>query len=148
MTESKCSELLKNLSKELILEISCDTHPASFLYFALIDGYVRCLIDVYDPDRTEAPYNVRIEAAEIKQLVREKVKQVQEANKYRDALQYCKECLSKTAGVNKVLHSATTSEVIHLYETAWNIPDPCDFYDEYEELEKKYLKGVSHESNS
>ena len=72
MTESKCSELLKNLSKELIHEISCDTDPASFLYFALIDGYVRCLIDVYDPDRTEAPYNVRIEAAEIKQLVREK----------------------------------------------------------------------------
>lgn len=140
MTELKCSELLKNLSKELIQEISCDDSPASFLYFALIDGYTRCLIDVFDPDRSEAPYNVRIEAAEIKNIVSEKVKQVQEANKYRDALQYCKERLSKTAGVNKVLHSATTSEVIHLYQTAWNNPEPCDFYDEYEELEAKYLK--------
>ena len=140
MTESKCSELLKNLSKELIHEISCDADPASFLYLALIDGYVRCLIDVYDPDRTEAPYNVRIEAAEIKYIVREKVKQVQEANKYKEALDYCKERLSKTAGVNKVLHSATTSEVIRLYEAGWHSPDTCDFYDAYEELESKYLK--------
>lgn len=140
MTESKCSELLKNLSKELIHEISCDTDPASFLYLALIDGYVRCLIDVYDPDRTEAPYNVRIEAAEIKYIVREKVKQVREANKYKEALDYCKNHLSKTAGVNKVLHSASTSEVIHLYETGWNCYNSCDFYDEYEELESKYLK--------
>ena len=140
MTELKCSELLKNLSRELMHEISCDADPASFLYSALIDGYVRCLIDVFDPDRSEAPYNVRIEAAEIKGAVRERVKQVQEANKYREALNYCKERLSKTVGVSKVLHSATTSEIIHLYETSWHCIDTCDFYDEYELLEAKYLK--------
>lgn len=142
MTELKCSELLKNLSRELMHEISCDADPASFLYSALIDGYVRCLIDVFDPDRSEAPYNVRIEAAEIKYAVREKVKQVQEAHKYSEALEYCKERLSKTVGVSKVLHSASTSEVIHLYETAWHSHETCDFYDEYEILESKYLKKV------
>lgn len=140
MNELKCSDLLRNLSKELIQEISVDTDPASFLYLALIDGYTRCLIDVFDPDRTEAPYNVRIEAAEIKNIVRKKVDQVQFANKYNEALVYCKDRLKRTAGVNKVLHSATCAEVISLYETGWHCHDSCDFYDEYEVLESKYLK--------
>lgn len=139
MAESMCSKLLKNLLKELIQEISVDADPASFLYFALIDGYTRCLIDVFDPDRSKAPYNVRIESAEIKNIVREKINQVQEVNKYNEALECCKDRLSRTKGVNKVLHSATASEVIHLYETAWHSQDTCNFYDAYEELEKKYL---------
>lgn len=45
-----------------------------------------------------------------------------------------------TARVNKVLHSASSDEIIRLYETGWSSQDTCDFYDEYEELEKKYLK--------
>lgn len=31
-------------------------------------------------------------------------------------------------------------EIIRLYETGWSSQTTCDFYDEYEELEKKYLK--------
>lgn len=139
MNELKCRERLKKLSHELLHEISCDADPASFLYFALIDGYVRCLIDVYDPDRSEAPYNIRIHAAEIKRIVNENIKRVQFVNKYKEALDYCKERLSKTAGVNKVLHAASAYEVIHLYETAWHCQDTCNFYDAYESLEKKYL---------
>lgn len=139
MTELNANELFRNFSRDLINEISVDKDPASFLYLSLIDGYVRCLIDVYDPEASQVP-NVRIEAAEFKNFVREKVDQVQYANRYNEALDYCKERLSKTAGVNKVLHSASTSEVIHLYETAWHSPDTCDFYDAYEVLEAKYLK--------
>ena len=55
------------------------------------------------------------------------------------ALEYCKERLKKCDAVNKVLHSATSDEIISLYERGWHCPDTCDFYDEYEELEKKYL---------
>lgn len=65
---------------------------------------------------------------------------MQYVHKYNDALEYCKNRLKKCDTVNKVLHSATSDEIIKLSETGWHSYDDCNFYDEYENLEKKYLK--------
>ena len=65
------------------------------------------------------------------------MKYVQE---YNDAMEYCKKRLKKCDETNKVLHSATSDEIIRLYKTGWSSQCTCDFSDEYEELEKKYLK--------
>lgn len=140
--------LLRKFGNDLLSEISVDNDPATFLYAAYIDGYVRGLIEAFDIDKSEAS-NIRTEAAGIKEKAYEKIHQVQEANKYREALDYCKDRLVYTADSSKVLHAATTSEVIQLYETACHNPETCYFYDEYEVLEAKYLKKeVSNESNS
>lgn len=139
MTKLKHYILLREFASDLIRDISVESDPAFFLYAPYIDGYIRGLIEAFGLDKSEAS-NIRTEANKIKNTVREKVIQVQEVNKYKEALEYCKERLSKTAGVNKVLHSASTSEVIHLYETGWHSTDTCDFYDAYELLEAKYLK--------
>lgn len=141
MTKLKHYILLRNFERDLINEISVDPDPAAFLYASYIDGYVRGLTEAFNLDKSEAS-NIRTEAAEFKNTVREKVHQVQEANKYNKALAYCKDYLVYTADSAKVLNAATTSEVIHLYETGWHCSDTCDFFDEYEVLEKKYLKKV------
>lgn len=130
---------LRKFAEDIIREISVDKDPATFLYEAYIDGYVRGLIESYILDKSEAS-NIRTEAAGIKKTAYEKIEEVRAAIKYQEALEYCKERFSKTADSIKVLHSATTSEIISLYETAWHCHDSCDFYDAYEELEHKYLR--------
>lgn len=59
--------------------------------------------------------------------------------KYNRSVEYLKDRLKNTDTIHQVLSCASTDEVIHLYETAWHSNDTCDFYDEYEDLEKKYL---------
>lgn len=141
MTKSKHYLLLRRFERDLINGISVDPDPATFLYASYIDGYARGLIEALDLDKSEAS-NIRTETAGIKESAYEKIHQVQEANKYREALDYCIGRLVYTEGSSKVLHSATTSEVIHLFETGWHSQETCNFYDEYETLEKKYLKKV------
>ena len=126
-TKLKHYILLRKFKKDLIEEITVDKDPARFLYASLIEG--------------EAS-NVRTEASEITKAAYEKIDQVCFANRYNEAFDYCKGRLSRTADSDKVLKSASAIEVISLYETGWHCHDSCDFYDEYENLEKKYLKKV------
>lgn len=140
-TKLKHYILLRKFKKDLIEEITVDKDPARFLYASLIEGYVRGLIDALSLDKSEAS-NVRTEASEITKAAYEKIDQVCFANRYNEAFDYCKGRLSRTADSDKVLKSASAIEVISLYETGWHCHDSCDFYDEYENLEKKYLKKV------
>lgn len=141
MTKAKHYLQLRNFACDLLNEISVDSDPSSFLYESYIDGYVRGLIESFRLDKSEAS-NIRTEASEIKNKMREKVHQVQDANRYREAFDYCIGRLVYTELASKVLHSATPAEIIHLAETGWHSQDICDLYDEYEALEQKYLKKV------
>lgn len=133
--------LLREFGEDLIRDIQVSDAPWERDYFHYISGYALGLIHALKLDKSEAS-NIRTEAKELIYRAGEECKRVKYVHKYNEALEYCKNKLKKTAGVNKVLHSASSDEIIRLYERGWSSQDTCDFYDEYEELEKKYLKEV------
>lgn len=132
-------KLLREFGEDLIREIQSSDYPNEWDYAHYIMGYALGVIHALKLDKSEAS-NIKTEAKELISRAAEECKRVKYVHKYNDALEYCKNKLKKTDGVNKVLHSATSDEIIRLYETGWSSQDTCDFYDEYEELEKKYLK--------
>ena len=139
MTKLKHYLIMRLFAKQILQEISVDKNPVTFIYDAYINGYTKAVIECCDLSKSEAA-NIRTEAAAIKKSAYEKIEEVRAAIKYQEALEYCKERLTGTFASSKVLHSATTTEIISLYETAWHSYDSCDFYDAYEELEHKYLR--------
>ena len=62
-------------------------------------------------------------------------------------MEYLKNRLSKCETLKIVLRAASADEIINLYHIPWTIPDTCDFYDAYDDLENKYTGG-HNESNS
>lgn len=132
------SIIMKKFAEDLLKEISVDEDPASFLYDAYIKGYTRAVTDCLNLSPGEVA-DIQKTALEIRHQSEVKCEQVNYIQKYNRALEYCKERLKKCDTVNKVLHSASSDEIIKLYETGWSSHDTCDFYDEYEDLEKKYL---------
>lgn len=131
--------LLRKFGEDLIREIQVSDDPNEWDYAHYIMGYALGITQALKLDKSEAS-NINTEAKELTVRIAEECKRVQYVHKYNRALEYCKNLLKKCDGVNKVLHSATSDEIIRLYETGWNFGDTCDFYDAYEELEKKYLK--------
>lgn len=131
--------LLREFGEDLIREIQVSDYPHEQDYFHYITGYALGLIHALKLDKSEAS-NVRTEAKELTDKAAVECKRVKYVHKYNIALEYCKNRLKKCNGADKVLHSATCEEIIRLYETGWSSNDTCDFYDEYEDLEKKYLK--------
>lgn len=132
-------ELLAEFGKDLIREIQISDDPNEWDYSHYIMGYSLGLTYALKLDKSEIS-NIIKEANELTIRIAEECKRVQYAHKYNRALEFCKNRLKKCDRVNKVLHSATSEEIIGLYETGWNSQETCDFYDEYEDLEKKYLK--------
>lgn len=132
-------ELLAEFGKDLIREIQISDDPNEWDYSHYIMGYSLGLTHALKLDKSEIS-NIIKEANELTIRIAEECKRVQYAHKYNRALEFCKNRLKKCDGVNKVLHSATSEEIIGLYETGWNSQETCNFYDEYEDLEKKYLK--------
>ncbi|MBP5433404.1 hypothetical protein [Ruminococcus sp.] len=132
-------KLLREFGEDLLREIQISDDPNEWDYAHYIMGYALGLIQALRLDKSEAS-NINTEAKELTVRTAEECKRVQYVHKYNRALEYCKDRLKKCDSVNKVLHSATSDEIIRLYETGWSSHDTCDFYDEYEELEKKYLK--------
>lgn len=139
MTKQIQYKLLREFGEDLIRDIQVSDAPWERDYFYYISGYALGLIHALKLDKSEAS-NIRTEAKELIARAKDECKRVNYVQKYNEALEYCKNRLKKTDGVNKVLHSASCDEIIRLYETGWNSQDTCDFYDEYEELENKYLK--------
>ena len=131
--------LLREFGEDLIREVQVSEDPNEWEYAHYIMGYSLGITHALKLDKSEAS-NIKTEAKELTVRIAEECKRVQYAHKYTMALEYCKERLKKCDTVNKVLHSATSDEIISLYERGWHSSDTCDFYDEYEELEKKYLK--------
>lgn len=139
MTEQIQYTLLREFGEDLIREIQISDDPNEWDYSRYIMGYALGLIQALKLDKSEYS-NINTEAKELTVRIAEECKRVQYVHKYNRALEYCKNRLKKTDGFNKVLHSASPDEIISLYETGWGSRDTCDFYDEYEELENKYLK--------
>ncbi|MBQ1293002.1 MAG: hypothetical protein IIY21_03110 [Clostridiales bacterium] len=139
MTEQIQYTLLREFGEDLIREIQVSDDPNEWDYSHYIMGYSLGLSQALKLDKSEAS-NINTEAKELTVRIAEECKRVQYVHKYIRAREYCINRLKKTDGVNKVLHSASSDEIISLYETGWSSRDTCDFYDEYEELEKKYLK--------
>lgn len=142
MTEQIQYTLLREFGEDLIREIQISEDPNEWDYSHYIMGYSLGLIQALKLDKSEAS-NINTEAKELTVRISEECKRVQYVHKYNRALEFCKNRLKKTDGVNKVLRSASSDEIISLYETGWSCRDTCDFYDEYEELEKKYLKEAA-----
>lgn len=132
-------KLLREFGEDLIREIQISDDPNEWDYAHYITGYALGLIHALKLDKSEAS-NINTEANELTVRIAEECKRVQYVHKYNRALEHCKNRLKKCAESNKVLHSATCDEIISLYERGWYSNDTCDFYDEYEDLEKKYLK--------
>lgn len=131
--------LLRKFGEDLIREIQVSDDPNEWDYSHYIMGYALGITQALKLDKSEA-FNINTEAKELTVRIAEECKRVQYVHIYNRALEYCKNLLKKCDGVNKVLHSATSDEIIRLYESGWSSYDTCDFYDAYEELEKKYLK--------
>ena len=131
--------IFREFGEDLIRDIQVSDTPWERDYFQYISGYALGLIHALKLDKSEAS-NIRTEAKKLIDRAADECKRVQYVHKYNDALEYCKKCLKKCAITNKVLHSATSDEIIRLYETGWHCHDSCDFYDAYEVLESKYLK--------
>lgn len=142
MTEQIQYTLLREFGEDLIREIQISDDPNEWDYSHYIMGYSLGLSQALKLDKSEAS-NINTEAKELTVRIAEECKRVQYVHKYNRALEYCKNRLKKTDGANKVLHSASCDEIISLYETGWSSRDTCDFYDEYEELENKYLKEAA-----
>lgn len=138
-TKLKQYILLRSFGEDLIREIQVSDDPNEWDYAHYIMGYALGITQAMNLDKSESS-NIKTEAKELTVRIAEECKRVQYVHKYNRALEYCKERLKKCDTVNKVLHSASSDEIIKLYETGWSSHDTCDFYDEYEELEKKYLK--------
>ena len=132
-------KLLREFGEDLIREIQISDDPNEWDYAHYIMGYALGITQALKLDKSEAS-NINTEAKELTVRIAEECKRVQYVHEYNRALEYCKNLLKECDAVNKVLHSATTDEIIRLYETGWSSQDTCDFYDAYEELEKKYLK--------
>ena len=132
-------KLLREFGEDLIREVQVSEDPNEWDYSHYIMGYALGITQALKLDKSESS-NIIKEANELTVRIAEECKRVQYVYKYKRALEYCKNLLKKCDTVNKVLHSATTDEIISLYETGWNCYDTCDFYDAYEDLEKKYLK--------
>lgn len=142
MTEQIQYTLLREFGEDLIREIQISEDPNEWDYSHYIMGYSLGLIQALKLDKSEDS-NIIKEANELTVRIAEECKRVQYVHKYNRALEFCKNHLKKCDNTNKVLHSATSDEIISLYETGWSSRDTCDFYDEYEELEKKYLKEAA-----
>lgn len=138
-TKLKQYILLRSFGEDLIREIQVSDDPNEWDYSHYIMGYALGITQALNLDKSEAA-NITTEAKELTVRIAEECKRVQYAHKYNRALEYCKDRLNKCDTVNKVLHSSSSDEIIELYETGWSSHDSCDFYDAYEELEKKYLK--------
>lgn len=138
MTEEKHYIIMKKFAEDVLQQISVDEDPVSFLYDAYIKGYTEAVIRCHELSPAEAN-KVRKLSNDIRKDSKVKCEQVNYIQKYNSAVEYLKNRLSKTDTIKQVLSCASTDEVIHLYETAWHSHDTCDFYDEYEELESKYL---------
>lgn len=145
-TKLKQYILLRKFGDDLIRDVQVSDDPNEWDYSHYIMGYALGLSQALGLDKSEAS-NIDREAKDLTVRIAEECKRAQYAHKYNRALEYCKERLKKCDTVNKVLHSASSDEIIHLYETAWSSPDTCDFYDVYEELENKYSGGIN-EGNS
>ena len=131
--------LLREFGEDLIREIQVSEDPNEWEYAHFIMGFSLGLTKALKLDKSEAS-NINTEAKELTVRIAEECKRVQYVHKYNRALEYCRNLIKECDGAEKVLHSATCEEIIRLYETGWNCYDTCDFYDAYEELEKKYLK--------
>lgn len=136
-TKQKQYILLREFGEDLIREIQVSDDPNEWDYSHYIMGYALGLIQALKLDKSEAS-NINTEAKELTVRIAEECKRVQYAHRYNRALEFCKDQLKKCNSVNKILHSASSDEIIHLYETGWSSPEDCDFYDEYEVLENKY----------
>lgn len=132
-------KLLRKFGEDLIREVQVSEDPNEWEYAHYIMGYSLGITHALNLDKSEAS-NIKTEANELTVRIAEECKRVQYVHKYNRALEYCTDRVKKSDGADKVLHSATCEEIIHLYETGWNCYDTCDFYDAYEDLEKKYLK--------
>lgn len=132
------SDLLQKFGDELIREIQISDDPNERDYANMIMGYSSGLIDGLKLDKSEIS-NIRTEAKELTVRIAEECKRVQYVHKYNRAVEYCRNKLQKCESINKVLSLASTNEIIDLYETGWNSPDNCDFFDAYDILENKYL---------
>ena len=139
MTKQIQYTLLREFGDDLIREIQISADPNEWDYAHYIMGFALGVIQALKLDKSEAS-NINTEAKELTVRTAEECKRVQYVHKYNRALEYCKNLLKKCDNTNKVLHSATSDEIIRLYETGWSSHDSCDFYDAYEELENKYLK--------
>lgn len=129
---------MKKFAEDLLKEISVDEDPVSFLYDAYIKGYTRAITECLNLSPAEAA-DIQKTALEIIHYSKVKCEQVNYIQKYNRSVEYLKDRLKNTDTIHQVLSCASTDEVMHLYETAWHSYDTCDFYDEYEDLEKKYL---------
>ena len=132
------SIIMKKFAEDLLKEISVDEDPVSFLYDAYIKGYTRAITECLNLSPAEAA-DIQKTALEIIHYSKVKCEQVNYIQKYNRSVEYLKDRLKNTDTIHQVLSCASTDEVMHLYETAWHSYDTCDFYDEYEDLEKKYL---------
>lgn len=138
-TKQKQYILLRKFGEDLIREIQVSDNPDEWDYSHYIMGYALGLTQALNLDKSEAS-NINTEAKKLTVRIAEECKRVQYAHKYTRAMEYCNHLLKKCDTVSKVLHSASTEEIIRLYEVGWHSQDSCDFYDAYEDLEKKYLK--------
>lgn len=134
-------KLLREFGEDLIREIQVSEDPNEWDYAHYITGYALGITQALKLDKSEAS-NINTEAKDLTVRIAEECKRVQYVHKYNKALEYCKDRLKKCDGVNKVLQSSTSDEIIGLYETGWSSYDSCDFYDAYEVLEKKYIKVI------
>lgn len=133
-------KILREFGEDLIREVQVSDDPHERDYSHYIMGYALGITHALRLDKSESS-NIETEAKELTVRIAEECKRVQYAHKYTRAMEYCKHLLKKCDTVNKVLHSASSEEIIRLYEVGWHSPDTCDFYDEYEILENKYMKG-------
>lgn len=132
-------KLLREFGEDLIREIQVSEDPNEWDYSHYIMGYALGITQALKLDKSESS-NIIKEANELTVRIAEECKRVQYVHKFNRALEFCTDRVKDCDGADKVLHSATCEEIIRLYETGWNCYETCDFYDAYEELEKKYLK--------
>lgn len=129
-------KLLREFGEDLIRDIQVSDAPHERDYFHYISGYALGLVHALKLDKSEAS-NIRTEAKELIVRAEEECTRVRYVHRYNTAVEYIKNRI-KCESLDKVLSLASTNEIIDLYETGWSLPDNCDFFDAYENLENKY----------
>lgn len=143
-------EYLSEYAYRLLEEISAHSDgskdPDEVYYADLLRGYSHALDDIFCLTKHNKIEKLNKEIHRLAGLIKKKCEKICKEHQYFRSVEYCREIFShspeQSEKFEKILSAASADEIIDLKYIAWNSVDCTgeDFYDAFEELEKKYLK--------
>lgn len=140
------SEYTDRLLEEIRAHSSDSKDPDEVYYSDLLQGYSHALDDIFVLTKHNKIEKLDNEIHRLSGLIKKECEKICKEHQYFRSVEYCRKRFNhsqeQSEKFEKILTAATADEIIDLRYIGWNSADCTgdDFYDEFEKLEKKYLK--------